>query len=202
MFNNDLVLVGYFKEIHELADRLGEKITAIIDPLCDVEFFQDIVLYGNDNDFLINNVDRRVFITPDLPNVRQKLYGIYKNQHQLITLACPTAMISPSATIGDGCCIQSNVYVSSGVNLGHCVKLNVNANVMHDSKVGHFATIAPNAVLLGGVNIGQRAYIGANATILPGIRIGDGVIVGAGSVVTKNVPDGLVICGNPARILR
>lgn len=50
--------------------------------------------------------------------------------------------------------------------------------------------------------IGKRCFIGAMAVILPGITIGDNCIVGSGSVVTKDVPAGCVVAGNPARILR
>jgi acetyltransferase-like isoleucine patch superfamily enzyme len=50
--------------------------------------------------------------------------------------------------------------------------------------------------------IKRRASIGSNATILCGVTIGEGAIVGAGSVVTHDVPDGVVVAGNPARIIR
>jgi len=50
--------------------------------------------------------------------------------------------------------------------------------------------------------IGKRCFLGANAIIMPGIKIGDSVLVGAGAVVTKDVPSGCIVAGNPARILR
>jgi len=50
--------------------------------------------------------------------------------------------------------------------------------------------------------IGKNCFIGGRAIILPGIEIGDGCVVGAGSVVTKSVPAGCVVAGNPARIVR
>ena len=51
-------------------------------------------------------------------------------------------------------------------------------------------------------HIGKKCFIGANAIIMPGINIGDSVIVGAGSVVTKNVPSGCIVAGNPAKVLK
>jgi len=46
------------------------------------------------------------------------------------------------------------------------------------------------------------AVIGGNATILPNVTIGKGAVVGAGSTVTKSVPDGVVVAGNPARVVK
>jgi acetyltransferase-like isoleucine patch superfamily enzyme len=48
----------------------------------------------------------------------------------------------------------------------------------------------------------RGASIGSGSTILCGIEIGEGAIVGAGSVVTKDVPAGMIVVGNPAKILR
>jgi acetyltransferase-like isoleucine patch superfamily enzyme len=51
-------------------------------------------------------------------------------------------------------------------------------------------------------HIGKNCFIGGQSIILPGVRIGDGSIVGAGSVVTKDVPAGSAVAGNPARIVK
>lgn len=53
-----------------------------------------------------------------------------------------------------------------------------------------------------GVAIGDSVWIGAGATILPGVTIGSRSVVGAGAVVTRDVPPGVVVAGNPARIIR
>ena len=50
--------------------------------------------------------------------------------------------------------------------------------------------------------IGKRCFIGARSVIMPGIEIGDSCVVAAGSVVTRNVPPGSIVGGNPARIIR
>jgi len=49
--------------------------------------------------------------------------------------------------------------------------------------------------------IGKRCFIGANVIILPGVTIRDSVVVGCGAVVTKDIPSGKVVAGNPARVI-
>ena len=50
--------------------------------------------------------------------------------------------------------------------------------------------------------IGDNVSLGANVTIIGGVHIGNDVVIGAGSVVVNDIPDGCVVAGNPARIIR
>ena len=50
--------------------------------------------------------------------------------------------------------------------------------------------------------IGKLCFIGANAIIMCGVRIGDNVVVGSGAIVTKDVPSGCIVAGNPAKIIK
>ncbi|MCM1143041.1 MAG: acyltransferase [Muribaculum sp.] len=59
----------------------------------------------------------------------------------------------------------------------------------------------PDFDCFGKVTIGDYVYIGADALIMPGVAIGDCALVAAGSVVTKSVPSGMVVAGNPAKII-
>lgn len=54
-------------------------------------------------------------------------------------------------------------------------------------------------LLTAPINVGERAFVGARAFVLPGLTIGAGAVVGAASVVTRDVPPGARVCGNPAR---
>lgn len=59
----------------------------------------------------------------------------------------------------------------------------------------------PDFDVFGRVTIGNWVYIGNNALIMPGVTIEDNVLVASGSVVTKSIPSGLVVAGNPAKIV-
>lgn len=59
----------------------------------------------------------------------------------------------------------------------------------------------PNFDMFGKVCVCDHVYIGCNSIILPGVTIGEGALVAAGSVVTKSVKSGMVIGGNPAKVI-
>ena len=52
------------------------------------------------------------------------------------------------------------------------------------------------------VEIGDNVWIGARVIILPGVHIGSGAVIGAGSIVTKDIPQNVVVVGNPAKIIK
>lgn len=52
------------------------------------------------------------------------------------------------------------------------------------------------------IEIGDNVWIGGGVTIIGGVKIGQNSIIGAGSVVTKNIPDGVIVAGNPAKVIR
>lgn len=83
------------------------------------------------------------------------------------------------------------------VSHNHCVVFPKEAG--KDFRVGPGVVIGRNGDF---PTFGDHVYVAANATVIGDIRIGSNVIVGAGSVVTKDVPDNVVVVGNPAKIIR
>jgi acetyltransferase-like isoleucine patch superfamily enzyme len=101
--------------------------------------------------------------------------------------------------------IGSRVLISHGVNIHDTDSHPINAHERHQ----HFVSIAttghpasmPNLVSKP-IVIEDDVWIGCNALILKGVRIGHSSIIAAGSVVTKSVPEKVIVAGNPARIIR
>lgn len=87
--------------------------------------------------------------------------------------------------------IGDNVTITQGVTFHN-----------HDGGVAVLRHKHPNIDLIKPIKIGNNVFIGSNATIMPGVIIGNNVVVGASSVVTRNIPDNVVVGGIPAKIIK
>lgn len=95
--------------------------------------------------------------------------------------------------------VMPGVFIGAETNIGQGVLLNSHSSAHHECTIGEYSVISPGARVLGKAKVGNKSEIGANATVLPGIVVGDNCRVGAGAVVTKNVADGEVVVGVPAK---
>jgi len=106
-------------------------------------------------------------------------------------------LIESDVEIGDDVTVKCGVQLWDGVRLEDKVFVGPNVTFTNDREPRSKEHKIPERTI-----IKRGASLGANATILPGITIGENSIVGAGSVVTKDVPPGALVVGNPARFVR
>jgi UDP-2-acetamido-3-amino-2,3-dideoxy-glucuronate N-acetyltransferase len=146
-----------------------------------------------------------MFIHPN-SDVQTKLVGEGTRIWQYVVVL-PGAAIGRDGNICSHCFIENQVIVGDRVTVKCGVQLWDGVTLEDDVFVGPNVTFTNDlqprsrnaaAKLLPTV-VKKGASIGANATILPGLTIGEGAMVGAGSVVTKDVPPGVTVVGNPAR---
>ena len=115
------------------------------------------------------------------------IYNYYRKQGIKIGVNCRiySELKSPEPYLIS---IGNNVTIAPGVNF-----------ICHDNSV---CKLSPQYTdIFGCITIGDNCFIGANSLILPGIDIGNNTIIAAGSIVTKSFGEGLVIGGNPAKII-
>jgi sugar O-acyltransferase (sialic acid O-acetyltransferase NeuD family) len=123
------------------------------------------------------------------------------NSFLYTTAVHPSAVISTRARLGEGSVVMAGACVNSDTQIGRHVILNTNCSVDHDCRIEDFAHISPCAALAGDVWVGEGTHIGIGASVIQGIRIGKWCTIGAGSVIIRDVPDGVIVAGNPGRIL-
>lgn len=108
--------------------------------------------------------------------------------------------------IGDNVEIGACTVIARGTIgdtvIGNGVKIDDRCFIAHNVKIGQNTLVIAGAEISGSVHIGEGCWIGPNACVREGLTIGDRSLVGIGAVVVKNVPENVVVAGNPARILR
>lgn len=117
--------------------------------------------------------------------------------------------------IGDKVSIWGNTVIDYGCKIGDGVRIHCNCYICQFTTIEDEVFLAPGVTIandvyplqeeaasfMEGPTIKRGARIGVNVTLLPRVIIGEGAIVGAGAVVTKNIEPGMVVVGNPARVI-
>ena len=201
---------GFGREIFDTAKRIN-KSNNKWDEIC---FIDDDVCLGNEFygtklftfDTVLEKFDLGSFevsIANGEPVVRKAIYDKLKSSNiKLATLVDNTAIVSDTATMGEGVIVTSYCSVSSSAVVGNNVALNAKAIVGHDVKLGEHCVVSSLVNVGGACSVGENSYIGMGVQIKEGLVIGKDVIVGMGSVVYNDIPDGVIALGNPARPMR
>lgn len=187
---------GHGKVIAEIAKLNQIPLEGIIDQNPDLKEFLDFPVLQHPPtdaiDIIIsigNNAIRKLIVTEN-------------TQFRYPTLIHPNAIVSDSATIGNGTVILAGAVVNAAVKIGqHCI-INTCSSIDHDCIIDDFAHISPQVSLAGSVSVGEGSQVGIGACVIPGIRIGKWAMVGAGTVVIHDVPDYAVVVGNPGKIIK
>lgn len=122
----------------------------------------------------------------------------------------PGAIIRDKVVIHKNAVIMMGAVINIGAEIGEGTMVDMNAVVGARGKLGKRVHLGAGAVVAGVLEppskepceIGDDVLIGANAVILEGVKIGKGSVVAAGAVVVSDVPEGVVVAGTPAKIIK
>lgn len=136
-----------------------------------------------------------------------QIYGFLKFGKRVNIWGWFTVVNVRNVHLGRGCSINHGVFLlgRDEITLGDHVTLSANCMLMDTGlDLQHYLdSKTPNKVHIKSfIHIEDNVWVGAGAIILPGVTIHKNSIIGAGSVVTKDVPENVVVAGNPAKVIR
>jgi len=144
-----------------------------------------------------------VIVAVGEPEVRKALYNRVKSKNlKFATLIDQSSIVYPSCKLGNGCIIYPNTVVSCSSDVSENVMVQFNTIIGHDIVVGPHTVVSSCVTLGGGVAIGELTFVGMGSLIKERVTVGAQSIVGLGSVVYKDIPDGMIVVGNAARVVR
>lgn len=151
------------------------------------------------NDFQIIRVQGRLKIIRRRGSVRIGRRTTIWPDVKLTSLCSPgrrsaELVIGACSSIGD----RTQIHCCERVSIGDYVLISWDCNILENN----FHSTADGGIKSAPIVIEDRVWIGCCSIILAGVTIGRGSIVGAGSVVTRDVPPGMLVAGNPARVIR
>lgn len=184
---------GHAKVIMDILTASGEKIDALID---DNEKVNELngykVLHG------VTDASP-IIVSIGVNTIRKKV--VEKLTGEFGTAIHPSAIVSPSAKIGEGTVVMAGAIINADAVIGkHCI-INTGASVDHECVIGDYCHIAPHATLCGQVHVGEGSMVGVGACVIPCKNIGSWCTIGAGAAVVKDIPDGVTAVGAPAKAI-
>ncbi len=201
-----LVLVGaggHAKVVIEVARAEGRfDVAGVVDPRPPAERVLGVPVLGGDEALPRLRAEgvAWAFVALGGNAVRERIGAELRAAgFRLATLVHPSAVVMPSARVGEGVVVMARVAVSAEASVEDLAILNTGAVVEHDNLIGAAAHVAPLAALAGNVRVGARALVGVGSAVRPGVSIGEDAVVGAGSAVVSDIPPGATVGGVPAR---
>jgi len=201
-----VAIVGYSGHSYVIIDILlnaGRMVTAYCDSERKDKNPYHLNYLGKESEVLSSLQSFDYFIGVGHNGIRKKIHTqLAEFLGNPINAIHPGAIISASVEMNHGIMISANATINPLVTIGQGVICNTSCSIDHECIIEEFVHIAPGAVLCGNVKIGAGTFVGANAVIKQGVTVGKNVTIGAGTVIIRDIPDNMMVVGNPQRILQ
>ena len=137
-----------------------------------------------------------------IPGVRRVVAeSLIARNAYFLTLIHPSAMVSMTAVVEDGCIVGPFSIASDATRLGRFSLLNYHSSLGHDASTGDYAVLSPYATLGGGARISDDVFVGLHGSVGPGKSVGSRSKVSANTCVLTDAPSDCLIFGVPGRVV-
>jgi UDP-perosamine 4-acetyltransferase len=196
---------GHAKVCIESLRAMGKQVDYCIGEASDHELCVGVPILAGDENLkrLREEGYETAFIAIGSNRLRKRLGALVTDMGYRLTNAIhPGAVVSPTATLGEGVAIMAGAVINAEASIGALSIVNTGATVDHDCRIGEAVHIAPQCGLAGNVKVSDLSFLGVGTRVIPGIQIGTNVIVGAGAVIISDIDDEKTVVGVPARLIK
>jgi sugar O-acyltransferase (sialic acid O-acetyltransferase NeuD family) len=209
----NIIIIGGGNQAHYTIDIIEKEakynIVGIIDSIHDIgsEKFGYKIL-GRQEDII--QITKQYQVYGGLITIGDN-WGRYKISNQILSLIPnfkfvnaihPSVIIGNNVKIGIGVTAMAGVIFNPRSIIGNFTFFATGAQIEHDCVISDFASISAGSLTGGHVKLGKFSALTLGVTVLDRLEIGENTVVGAGSLVLKNLPDNVLVYGNPAKIIR
>lgn len=185
---------GHAKVIMDILEANQIKIEGLIDDNPEVNELLGYPVFHQRNDL------SPLIISIGNNQIRKKIAE--KLDVEFGTVIHPSAVVSPSAKIGEGTVIMPGAVINADAVIGkHCI-INTGSTIDHECVIEDYCHIAPGVNISGCTTVGEGTWVGVGSCVIQCLHIGENCMIGAGSVVVKDIPDSVVAFGNPCRVIK
>jgi sugar O-acyltransferase (sialic acid O-acetyltransferase NeuD family) len=206
METNPLILFGaggHGKVVLDAALRLPIPVAVVVDDKPVTDQLLGIRVMASTTAEWLDLRQFRFLVAVGENDIRGRIFRKLESRGGLpINIIHPGATVARSARLGRGIAVCAGAVINPGALIGDNCIVNTSASIDHDCVVGDHVHLCPGVHLAGAVKVGNGTMIGTGAVVLPGIQIGKGCVVGAGAVVNRDLPEGVVAFGVPAKVQR
>lgn len=189
---------GHGRVVADIVEAAGDTVAGFLDDAAETRFSGAWSILGTTADTW-KYPDCRFVIAVGNNAARKKLAE--RLDLKWYTAVHPSAVVSPSARLGEGTVVMPRAVVNSGARVGRHAILNTACVVEHDNVLGDFVHLSPAAALGGTVSVGEGTHIGIGACVCNNVSICAGCVVGAGAAVIHDIGESGVYVGVPVRRL-
>jgi sugar O-acyltransferase (sialic acid O-acetyltransferase NeuD family) len=209
----NIVLIGGGNQAHYTIDIIEKEnkytIIGIIDSISNIgetKFGYKILGRQEEIDTIVTkyNIDGGIITVGD----NWSRYHIHKQitsklpKFEFVNAIHPSVVIGNNVKLGKGIVAMANVVFNPKSVIGDFTFFATGAQVEHDCIIEDYASISAGSITGGFVKLGKFSAITLGVTVLDRISIGENSVIGAGSLILKDIPNDVLVYGNPSKIVR
>lgn len=164
-------------------------------------FSLPVGILADENTYEVQDHDRFIMGIGTVKLKKVVTERLKKKNAQFFNLIHPSAIVCPTATVGEGAVICPFSLISANVTVGDFAMFNIYSSAGHDATVGDFCVLSPYATLNGFAKLDDEVFMGSHSTVVASKSVGHQSKISANTLVVSNIPPKTTVLGSQGKTI-